>query len=239
MVLHQRAHVDHPPFLTQRRKGAKTQRPPSRPRRKHEGTKTRRIHEDANPRFLTQRPSIYPVFNAEAQRRRDAEGTILTFCVWRDSRPSDGREPLGMESAPKTSFRVGFHSQRPALSESAGLASSLLYSIDGMGTPTFLTMKEKRGRTDVPLARRPVRSPAATDARIRSRRASHRRQAIRSPVVLPPISGTTLQAQRPRLCGLCVLCGSKSAGWICVYLRYLRFLWMNGAVLICVICGQI
>ena len=35
-----------------------------------------------------------------------------------------------------------------------------------------------RGRTDVPEARRPVRRPAATDARIRSWRVSHRRQAI-------------------------------------------------------------
>ena len=94
--------------------------------------------------------------NAKAQRREDAkpthppgnrriaENAAPTFCVWRDSRPSNGREPLGMESDTKTRFRRGFHPQRPAHSESAGLATSLLHSIDGRDTPPFNTKKEER-----------------------------------------------------------------------------------------------
>jgi len=61
---------------------------------------------------------------------------------------------------------------------SAGLATSLLHSIVAKGTPPLPNMEKKRGRTDVPRARRPVRRPAAMNASVRSRRTSHRRQAI-------------------------------------------------------------
>ena len=46
-----------------------------------------------------------------------------------------------------------------------------------------------KGRTAVPRARRAVRSAAATNARVRRSPAFHRRQAIRSPAVLPPRGG--------------------------------------------------
>jgi len=52
-----------------------------------------------------------------------------------------------------------------------------------------LTTTQKRGRTDVPLARRPVKRPEATNARVQSSRAFRRRQAIRSPAVLPSPGG--------------------------------------------------
>jgi hypothetical protein len=71
------------------------------------------------------------------------------------------------------------------LSSSAGLATSLLHFMDGRVTHRPPNLKESRGRTDVLPARRPVRRTAAMNARVRSRRTSHRRQAIRSPVVLP------------------------------------------------------
>ena len=67
---------------------------------------------------------------------------------------------------------------RPALSKSAGLVTPLLHSIDVRVSPLLPNTKEKRGRTDVPPARRPVRSDATTNARVRRSRASHRRQAI-------------------------------------------------------------
>ena len=163
LFLHPRAHVDQPPFLTQRRKGAKTQRPPTRPRRKHEGTKTLRIHEDANPRFLTQRPPNdpycpqitqidpdafdlnwvvqlyrqiylpYPLKNAEAQRRRDAEETSQNSSVWRGS----GRRTAGNRWAgPPLRIQVFISVSRPSglRSGSASLATSLLHSIDGRVT---------------------------------------------------------------------------------------------------------
>jgi len=81
----------------------------------------------------------------------------------------------------------------------------------------------RRGRTDALRARRPVRRPAAMNARLQRRRASRWRQAIRSPVVLPAFHAFNSQDQQRPLCvfaslrggwkgGLCVLCGSKMGG---------------------------
>ena len=50
--------------------------------------------------------------DAETQRCREDDTDIL--CVAR-FRPSDGREPLGLESASKTSIRIGFQTQRLAI----------------------------------------------------------------------------------------------------------------------------
>jgi hypothetical protein len=170
-----------------------------------------------------------PPAHPRTQRHGDAEGISLDSSVRRGSRPSKhGRESLGRKTASNASVRHGFPTQRPALSKSAGLASSLLHSIDGRDTPPFPTMKEKGGRTSV-----------------------------------PPISGTSFQAQHPRLCAFAFLsrslrisapprlCDSaflfvfSLGGWrfflgggICVFLRDLRFLRVSGSVFICVICGQ-
>ena len=74
--------------------------------------------------------------------------------------------------------------------QSAGLATLHFYLSVWRVAP-LTPLEKKRGRTDVPMARRPVRRPAATDACVRSRRASHRRQAISgSPVVLPRVSAS-------------------------------------------------
>ena len=56
----------------------------------------------------------------------------------------------------------------------------------------------------MPRARRPVGSRTSRKDRFRRWPASHRRQAIRSPVVLPFRNGTASQTQRPPLCVLCV-----------------------------------
>jgi len=157
---------------------------------------------------MTQRSLDHP---EKTQRRRGAEGTSLDCPVWRGSgRRTAGnrwaRKPLRKQAFVPISWPSGLRSA------SAGLAASLLQSITGRGTPPS-HLKEKIGRIAVPLARRPVRRPAATDACIRSRRSSHRRQAIQSPVVLPSISGTAFQAQRPPLCVFASLRGGDWAGF--------------------------
>ena len=184
------------------------------PRRNHEDTKTLRNHEGHPP----------ALWNAEAQRRRahppvpsrkDAAPSPESSAMWRGLRPSDGRRPPGRDSVSNPSARPGVPPHRPALSESAGLATSHLHSrgwrLDHphdsrqagrkanpsrrfsplfkrmeKGPSLRQTMGRARGRTAVPRARRPVRSAATTNARVRSSPASHRRQAIRSPAVLPP-----------------------------------------------------
>ena len=94
-------------------------------------------------------------------------------------RPSgNGREPLGRETVSKASSRDGFPTRWPALSKSAGLATSLVHSLVRRGAPPLPHTEEKRGRIDALRARRPVRRPTATDACIRCRRSSHRQQAI-------------------------------------------------------------
>ena len=71
--------------------------------------------------------------------------------MWRGARPSqDGRAPRHL------SFSFN----------------------DGREAPPPLIIGEKRGRTDVPWVRRPARRLAVTNACVRGRQASHRRQAI-------------------------------------------------------------
>jgi hypothetical protein len=135
----------------------------------------------------------------------------------RGARPSkEVRASLGRESAPKTSFRTGFPAQPPALSKSAGLAISLLHSLEGTGLHP-ITMGREQGRTDVPRARRPVRSEATTKVHFGSSRASHRRQAIPDRLSFCRQEAELLFSLSDRLF---VWVG----GWICV---------------ICVICGQV
>ena len=150
------------------------------------------------------------------QRRGDAERVVGDFIVRRGSgRRTTGNRWVGTPIRMRE-FVTG---SRPSglRSLSASLATSLLHSIAGRSAPPPL-MNEKKSRTDVPRARRPVRSAAATNACVRSSRASHRRQAIvRSPVVLPSISGFSLRAQ---LLPLCV------GGWV-DGLRVFVSLWLR------------
>jgi len=68
---------------------------------------------------------------------------------------------------------------------------------------------------------------------------------------LPPLLCVFASLRGGRMGGLCVLSGSNELRWICVYLRYLRFLRPEGigyqdnkqvgsepSVFFCVICGQ-
>ncbi len=74
-----------------------------------------------------------------------------------------------------------------ACARSAGLATpSFILTWDGCLVP----VAGMWGGTDAPRARRPVGSTAATNARVRSRRASHRQAIVRSPTVPPSIHGT-------------------------------------------------
>ena len=160
---------------------------------------------------------------AKAQRRRESCRRLHRTARSRSS--DDGREPLGQETAPKTSFRSNFLAQRPALSERRPRRFSFPFN-----------SWNKLGRTDVPKARRPVRSPAAMDACIRSRRASHRRQAIpdRLSFCRKETEAPYRLSHRP-FASLRYWVG----GWICAYLRDLRFLRVSRSGSIWVICGQL
>ena len=124
-------------------------------------------------------------------------------------RPSDGREPLSRASEPKTRFSSRMpDSAACALGERRPRHLSSLFNREKRHFP-ITNMKEKRGRTDVPQAHRPGRSRTATKARFRRWPDSQRRQAIRSPVVLPTWSGTPFQGQRSPLCVFAPL-----RGWV-------------------------
>jgi len=99
-----------------------------------------------------------------------------TFCVRRGT----GRRTAGNRWVWNPLRKRAFESDsRPGglRCPSASLATSLLHSKDGRGSP-LLSQIQKRGRTDTLRARRPVRRRAATNACVRSMPASHRRQAI-------------------------------------------------------------
>ena len=94
----------------------------------------------------------------------------------------------------------------------------------------------------MPRARRPVRRPAAMDARIRSRRASHRRQAI-----LDRLSFCRKETETPyplshrdfvnSWCLGVLVVATWVGRWICVYLRDLRFL--RAGDRLCVLCAAV
>ena len=188
----------------------KNTKPPTHPKkpRRHRAHRVHRNGAGPTPIANTKarrhkeftKPPTRP--NLPADQADDADGITPDFSVWRDS----GRRTAGSAgpaTAPNTSVRL---SARPSGLRfgSAVLATSLLHSIVGICTNPLLT-RERKGRTDVLLARRRVRGPTATDACIWSCGTHHRQQAVRSPGVLSSISETAFRAQRPLLC---VLCGS-------------------------------
>ncbi len=178
---------------------------------RHRDTKTSQSHPPSSQRR-----------GAEAQRRR---GDLTGFLRVARFRPSNGREPLGRATAPNTSVHLGVPAQRLALIKRKPRHFLFFIHVHPQLT------REKKGRTDVPLARRPVGSRASRKACFLRWPASHRRQAIRSPVVLPSINGTAFQTQQPHLCVFASLRLCASAflfdDRICVYLRDLRFLRKN------------
>jgi len=86
------------------------------------------------------------------------------------------------------------------------------------------TTTQKNGRTDSPTARRPVRRRAAANACVRGRRTSRRRQAIRSPVVLPPILVTPRKLSKRAFAPLrlCVFASLRSFSWVFEGIREAR-----------------
>ena len=94
----------------------------------------------------------------------------------------------------------------------------------------------------MPRARRPVRRPAAMDARIRSRRASHRRQAIpdrlsfcRKETETPyPLSHRSFVNS---WCFRVFVFATGAGEWICVYLLDLRFL--QAGERLCILCASV
>jgi hypothetical protein len=190
-------------------------RPPTQEPRRHKDTKKSQSPPTQPPGFQRR--------GAEAQRRR---GNLAGFFALARFRPSDGRKPLGLESAPKTSFRIGFQAQRLALFKRKPRHLSSSFNKWERHAPSPKHGKEERQN------RRATGTSAGekwgVDGRSRPE-ASHFSPATgdpRSPVVLPPRSGTAFQAQHPPLCvggwvgGLCVFVSSclrrGRVGGLCV-----------------------
>ena len=148
------------------------------------GVETRR-HKDTK---TSQRPPTGPYSPQITQINTDA--LTQDSITWR----GPGRRTAAKDRWNEPQFRsraivTGARSSG-LRSLSAGLATSHLYLMVGRGTPPF-QIGGRRGGTDAPLARRPVGSLAATNACVRSSRASYRWAAIaRSPAVPPSILGT-------------------------------------------------
>jgi len=160
--------------------------PPTSQPRRHEDTKK------------SQSPPTHPALPTD---HTDEHRWVHVFwlCAAR-SRPSDdGREPLGQETAPNSSFRSSFLAQRPALCERRPRRFS--FSFNGWDKPTP-QHNEKRARQNRRANGTSTGKKTGCDER------SHSEQAVfspvtgdpRSPVVLPPRSVTTFQVQRPPLC---------------------------------------
>jgi hypothetical protein len=166
------------------------------------------------------------------QRRGGGDTDIL--CVAR-SRPSDGRGPLGRESASKTSFRTGFSTQRLALSERKPRhLSSFFVRWDGDALPLPTNEREKRQNRRAPgtsagekpddnessLSGAAGFSPATGDS-IASRSAGNQRHRISCSAIIPLrlcvfaflwVGGSGFAAKQLRRDKwICVICGQ---GWV-------------------------
>ena len=112
--------------------------------------------------FATHRAGL---FNAKTQRRNGAKSTQSSLTQRRDAetqrrrgdltgflrvarfRPSDGRKPLGRDTAPNTSVHLGVPAQRLALSKRKPRHFSFLFSSDGVhASPTPYVGEERQNR---------------------------------------------------------------------------------------------
>jgi len=175
----------------------------------HPPTQEPRRHKDTKK---SQSPPTHPIETADHAERRRWDHTIL-FCVARPRPSDDGREPLGRESASKTSFQTGFPTQRLALEKRKPrhLSSSFM-RWDG-----YTPLPKKNGREQRQNRRAPgtaAGEKAGCDERSCSEQTdfSPGTGDFRSPVVLPPISGITSSAQRPPLRVFVSLCLRR--GWV-------------------------
>ena len=137
-------------FLTQRRKGAKPTQEARRSRRSRRFAQRRQRGGPESPRdFIAWRG---PGRRATARNRRTGQ-------------------PLRMHAFDAVALSSGLRS------ESAGPATPSLHFMVGRGTHLSPTEKTGGG-TAAPLARRPVGSQVATNARVRSKLTFHRLPAI-------------------------------------------------------------
>ncbi len=173
-------------------------------RANHRGTEdTERTH--------SQLPSSQP------RRHKVTKTSQSSLDYRRGLRPPGGRRPLGAGAASDASARSCTHSQRPALSESAGLASR----VDQRSA--FEQVRIRRDRRALRVARgkvRPRRMLASGTVGLftGSRRSSDRRHSRRStPGNIAnggssPLCSLCLRGcDDPSLCGLCasVVCPSR------------------------------
>ena len=185
------------PLEPQRHGGHREGTEPIHPHRNHEDSKTRRNHEGHPPaRKRKGAKTQSPPTPAPAQRRcsepRELSGVPRLPAVGRPETAVSGLrvEPERSPWSPAPAAR--------ALGERRPRHFSPSFKRMQKGPSLRLTMGRARGRTAVARARRPVRSAATTNARVRSPPASYRRQAIRSPAVLPSRGGRApMRGTRP------------------------------------------
>jgi len=188
------------PATQENHRGTETQisdtEPPTHPRRKHEGTKTRRAPTQRRKPQITQ-------IGADSPRE---------FNGWRGlgRRTTATDRPAGKPFRKRAFVTVS----QPSDLRSESAASPLLSPIIKWNVPSLQT-GEKVGGTDAPAARRPGGGLAVTNARVRSRRSFPRWSAIaRSPPVPPSNYDTAVSNQQQRLCALCVFAVNKPDAWV-------------------------
>jgi len=192
---------------TQRREDAKPTHPPIRPT--DHTDRPRCFRSELGGPALPTTPSPPPT-----QKRRGAETQRRRENCWRlhrtaRSRPSeDGRGLLGRDTDPNTSVRLRVPTQQSALFERRPRHFSSSFNSWEGRVPHHNTKEERQNRRARGTSAGEKR---CDDERSRSELASFSPATgdHRSPVVLPPISGTTFQVQHPPLC---VLCGSITGG---------------------------
>jgi len=81
---------------------------------------------------------------AEAQRRRGAKRSVEARTSGENPAAHGAREPVGRGAAPNASVRSSASPHRPALSESAGLASHSFLKWDGTQTIAFENINPRR-----------------------------------------------------------------------------------------------
>ncbi len=167
---------------------------------------------------LTQSPSE---FNAKTQRRRDAKRVEGTRSSGEVSAAHSGRLSLARIAAPNASVRRNSSTQRPALSESADLASHIQWDWDG--TQTSAIEQEARGGTDALRAHRTGRIPAEMNAGVQGGRVSPW-----GPAIVRLTAGRRITPSNPAKAGFASLRLCVSAS-----LRFLPVL----SAFICAICG--
>jgi hypothetical protein len=191
-------------------------------------------HTDEHRSSRPEKPQITQI-NADpptrplTQRRR---GGLTGFLRVARFRPSDGREPLGRDTAPNTSFHLGVPAQRLALRKRKPRHFSFLFSSDGVhASPTSSAGEERQNRRasgtsagekpdheENSLSEAAGFSPATGDHQIVCRSAANQRDRLSDPASasLRSLRSLRFLGVGGRICVICVICGETGLGGLYV-----------------------